>query len=577
MDQVAYRPLDTRPPDIHDEDVSDDGDEPHGRIEPGSRLFSRRPSGRMSSNGSRGPLVTLRQLRKTLYLVAAILFLIFLAQLTTYQNSPRRYSSAIRSVQQTTQEEKPIDSNGSSREVPLEIDTNHIKGATNNGNQVSHDKTSDQRTTTTIKPPEQIPDDLQLPLSDQTDYLNDSLLGPWWQVGSRVNNTYTTVTNYIRAMKSFNFNSSITLTTQATTEYVYHILELCKRWDGPISVAVFCPGQEMAVAVTLVKFMRQCLPALLSACIRDKVTWHLAYNRAHGPSVSYPQRHLDRINFPLFAEQDQCPKLAGPNSEDSIRQFEEQLRRVNGIYPKSYRQQFQLPYPINVVRNTARLAAETRYILASDVELYPSVNLVPYFMNLVTNHNISSEFAQSKRYIFTLPIFEVRSNVSAPRTKDELVRLFKQNDAIFFHKLVCDECQNFPNRLKWLQTDQVRLDNYHPTNEELTIFDVTQRNKSRDSWEPIFIGTNADPLYDDRLTWDGRRDKMAQMFEMCLEDYNLLILGNAFLVHAPGIKRFDREDYKKRLKSIKENNLIYDASLLELKRKNSNTRNINKC
>jgi hypothetical protein len=30
-------------------------------------------------------------------------------------------------------------------------------------------------------------------------------------------------------------------------------------------------------------------------------------------------------------------------------------------------------------------------------------------------------------------------------------------------------------------------------------------------WEPIFIGTNLDPFYDERLTWEGRRDKMTQV------------------------------------------------------------------
>ena len=29
-------------------------------------------------------------------------------------------------------------------------------------------------------------------------------------------------------------------------------------------------------------------------------------------------------------------------------------------------------------------------------------------------------------------------------------------------------------------------------------------------WEPIFIGTKRDPLYDERLTWEGRADKMVR-------------------------------------------------------------------
>lgn len=33
-------------------------------------------------------------------------------------------------------------------------------------------------------------------------------------------------------------------------------------------------------------------------------------------------------------------------------------------------------------------------------------------------------------------------------------------------------------------------------------------------WEPIFIGTKQDPLYDEALSWEGFQDKMIQVSEM---------------------------------------------------------------
>lgn len=101
-------------------------------------------------------------------------------------------------------------------------------------------------------------------------------------------------------------------------------------------------------------------------------------------------------------------------------------------------------------------------------------------------------------------------------------------DAIFFHKWVCDICQNFPDRNLW--ASQV------PINNTLNVFRSAKRTRKRNSWEPLYIGTNDEPLYDERLSWDGKRDKMSQMYEMCLLNYDLLILDNSFLVHAPGIK-----------------------------------------
>lgn len=139
-------------------------------------------------------------------------------------------------------------------------------------------------------------------------------------------------------------------------------------------------------------------------------------------------------------------------------------------------------------------------------------------------------------------------------------------DAIFFHKWVCDSCQNFPDRDKWTVTE--------PLNNTLNIFRSTKRLRNRNAWEPLYIGTNKEPLYDERLTWDGKRDKMSQMYEMCLMNYDVLILDNAFLVHAPGIKHIDPKDQRKRLPFIKRNNAVYNTILSKLRRKYGNN---NKC
>jgi hypothetical protein len=58
-----------------------------------------------------------------------------------------------------------------------------------------------------------------------------------------------------------------------------------------------------------------------------------------------------------------------------------------------------------------------------------------------------------------------------------------------------------------------------------------------------------------------------QMYEMCLKSYDLAILDNAFLVHAPGIKHIDPKEEKKRLPFIKRNNMVYNTILAKLRRK----------
>ena len=43
------------------------------------------------------------------------------------------------------------------------------------------------------------------------------------------------------------------------------------------------------------------------------------------------------------------------------------------------------------------------------------------------------------------------------------------------------------------------------------MFHVGKRYKPHHHWEPFFIGTDAEPGYDERLTWEGRGDKMTQV------------------------------------------------------------------
>lgn len=46
---------------------------------------------------------------------------------------------------------------------------------------------------------------------------------------------------------------------------------------------------------------------------------------------------------------------------------------------------------------------------------------------------------------------------------------------------------------------------------ELGIFHVGKRVGYFVHWEPIYIGTHADPRYDERLSWEGKSDKMTQV------------------------------------------------------------------
>lgn len=60
------------------------------------------------------------------------------------------------------------------------------------------------------------------------------------------------------------------------------------------------------------------------------------------------------------------------------------------------------------------------------------------------------------------------------------------------------------------------------------------------------------------------------MHELCLQEYNLVILDRAFLVHAPGIKRRTKgksKDETWRDPFVNKNSKIYDEIMEEMQRK----------
>ncbi|KAI1292338.1 Beta-1,4-glucuronyltransferase 1 [Halotydeus destructor] len=359
---------------------------------------------------------------------------------------------------------------------------------------------------------------------------------PWWTTEKR--GSYSVINAYIIADNNNPPYDDVTLTTQGSFEFLYHAEPLCQRWDGPVSVAVYAPGDDFKISVQIINYLRRCR----DPCVKSNVTWHFIFDTIYGPS-------LDNVTNPSSLNTKSIVNCSLNNDE------------ILQVYKSNFRAAHKNPYPINVVRNVARSQSRTKYVLASDIELYPSLHVVSMFKDLKAREeaNLVPLAKSDIPHTYVLPIFEVKAGLKPPLTKTDLVNMAKAGDAIFFHKWVCDQCQNFPDRDKWLSTLK--------SNSSLDVFRSTKRQRTRNAWEPLYIGTNDEPLYDERLTWDGKRDKMSQMYEMCLMNYDLLVLDNAFLVHAPGIKHIDAKDQKKRLPFIKRNNAVYNTILAKLRKK----------
>jgi hypothetical protein len=47
--------------------------------------------------------------------------------------------------------------------------------------------------------------------------------------------------------------------------------------------------------------------------------------------------------------------------------------------------------------------------------------------------------------------------------------------------------------------------------DDLQVFHSAKRTGIFSHWEPVYIGTHSEPYFDERLTWEGRSDKMQQV------------------------------------------------------------------
>lgn len=333
---------------------------------------------------------------------------------------------------------------------------------------------------------------------------------------------YWVLYNYIRAEKQFNCNESITYTTHGDCTFLDNLEPLLERWRGPLSVAVYAPGSDLQNSIDTILYYRDCSNTSL---VKDLATFHIYFDLSHIPS-QIPRQET------LLYKRPNCllPKVS-----------------VNTV---TYKKRHSLTYPVNVARNVARESATTHFVFPSDIELYPSPNLITSFLEMIKRNDL--QLPESQPRVFVNSIFEIAANHSLPNTKTELIQLMKNKTVIPFHKNVCPKCHKIPHSKEWLESK---------VKPGMNVLHVGKRIKPFQHWEPIYIGTNQEPLYDERLSWEGRSDKMAQGYKLCLLDYQFHILDNAFLIHRPGIKTKKTVHSANNLKKISAQNLLLKKTI----------------
>lgn len=333
--------------------------------------------------------------------------------------------------------------------------------------------------------------------------------------------------NYIPATRKFRCHESVTYTTHADYTFLDNLVPLLERWQGPVSLAMHAPGTDFPPTLEAIRYARDCLSPLVS----ELVTFHVFFGTRHVPKQV-------------------------PSAESVIKDSANcsvPAPWVNVSSAALYKTKAKILYPVNVGRNVARDSAVTQYILPSDIELYPSPGLIQNFLDMIRRQD--PPLLHSNPKVFPLPIFELEKGVELPANKTQLVAMLNKGTAIPFHKKLCPGCHNIPKSKEWMAA---------PETAGLHVFHIGKRTGYFVHWEPIFIGTHSDPLYDERLSWEGKSDKMTQGYALCVLDYEFQILDNAFLVHKPGIKTI-KKDPQRAMLAGKTNALIRKVIFPELK------------
>ncbi|XP_030763603.1 beta-1,4-glucuronyltransferase 1-like [Sitophilus oryzae] len=311
----------------------------------------------------------------------------------------------------------------------------------------------------------------------------------------------------------------VTYATHVTANFAYYIPELLRYWNGLISVAAFVPDLDAALFLEQINQYCYCEPEMYRVSIHIVVPQSLPISKKDiyfdPPDSCTP---IDSSKIQVYS-----------NFDDTT------------------------IYPINVCRNVARTSSLTKYVLLSDVQLMPSKDMASGFLKMIETYDKTDP-----KEVFVLPIFEVAETEFIPETKEDLRTLIANSKAVYFHGMICKHCQKFPGIEEWVDTIN---------STEIEPFITLKRHYPYHRWEPIFIGTNAEPLFNEQLSWEGLQDKMLNSLEMCVQDYDFTILDNAFLTHWPGIRteKLKTEDW--RTPYINQNMAVYNVSIEVLKKK----------
>uniref|UniRef100_A0A3Q3AJP8 LARGE xylosyl- and glucuronyltransferase 2 n=1 Tax=Kryptolebias marmoratus TaxID=37003 RepID=A0A3Q3AJP8_KRYMA len=178
-------------------------------------------------------------------------------------------------------------------------------------------------------------------------------------------------------------------------------------------------------------------------------------------------------------------------------------------------------YPVNLVRNIALKNANTPYVFLTDVDFLPMYGLYNYLRKSV----VQLDMAHTKKAL-VVPAFEtLRYRLSFPKSKAELLSMLDMGTLYTFRYHVWQKGHAPTNYAKWRTSTTPYKVEWEP------------------DFEPYVVVRRNCPEYDQRFVGFGW-NKVSHIMELDAEEYDLMVLPNAFMIHMPHAPSFDISKFR---------------------------------
>nr|XP_027792334.1 LARGE xylosyl- and glucuronyltransferase 2 isoform X1 [Marmota flaviventris] len=193
-------------------------------------------------------------------------------------------------------------------------------------------------------------------------------------------------------------------------------------------------------------------------------------------------------------------------------------------------------YPVNQLRNVALAQALTPYVFLSDIDFLPAYSLYDYLRASIEQLELGSR----RKAALVVPAFEtLRYRFTFPSSKAELLALLDSGSLYTFRYHEWPQGHAPTDYARWREAQ------------------VPYRVQWAADYEPYVVVPRDCPRYDPRFVGFGW-NKVAHIVELDAQEFELLVLPEAFTIHLPhapslDISRFrSSSTYRDCLQALKE-------------------------